>query len=360
MKQSFFPASQDDQTLIPLTDAIWKHRDSGPISQPPTAAKSDPREFQLVKLKSGEISVETMIYRPSELARRPLFIVNSIEFSMAPSVDFCEFMWEQGLQVIFIRRLGFGGTPGLPRVLLQAQNIRSGAAVATEAAILHQLISQLELKNVVLLGIGSGNPVCYRLCRLNSQITLSVFSNAVFNQDSWKGFRPAWFGAMLRQTVMTQNGFRIAARGLKFYMRKHSDNFFQQMLQKSKGDQKYVADNLADARIALDLQMKISSKIFFYDLTMSMREDPSLRDGYFDDIPAIVLSGLETTDEWLSETRREAERLNVPIVHADLGGMMVAYASREKLAEIIKCPSEYGASTIARPAAPPARSPKTQ
>ncbi|MEM7329414.1 MAG: hypothetical protein AAF437_11785 [Pseudomonadota bacterium] len=293
------------------------------------------REVALTALDGSSISMETMIYRSDEARRRPLVIVNSIEFPMPPSVEFCELMWENNLQVIFVRRLGFGGTPGLPLILLQEQTIRSGAAVSTEAALLHQLIVQLGLSDVVLLGIGSGNPICYRLCRINPNIKLSIFSNAVFNQDSWIGFRPAWFRAVLRQTVMTKSGFKIAAQGLRHYLRQSSIRYYDQVFSKSEGDRKYISNNLEDARAAIDLMRNIGSETFYYDLTMSMRKDESLKDGYFKDVPAVAFSGMETTDEWLSETRREAARLSIPIAFAERGGMLVAYAAPEKLLQII-------------------------
>lgn len=311
--------------------------DAGAVDALPNRWSTDARRrFDRIQLGSGGIEIETMIYRRSEAPRRPLLIVNSIEFPMAPSIEFCELMWKNGLQVVFIRRLGFGAMPELPSVLLTEENIRSGAAAATEAALLHQFIKQLNLKNVVLLGIGSGNPVCYRLSKLNQNIDISIFSNPVFNQDSWIGFRPAWFRAMLRQTVMTKNGFKVAAQGLRFYLRRNADTFHEQIFQKSKGDRAYIAENFSDTHDAIELMKQISSETFFYDLTMSMRPDPSLRDGYFEGHRAIVLSGLETTDEWLSETRREASRLAIPVQHAERGGMLVAYASPDTLLSIIK------------------------
>lgn len=297
---------------------------------------SNLRAFERVTLDQGAVQLEVMRYRRDEPAKRPLIIINSIEYPMPPSVPYCEQMWQSGLQVVFIRRLGFGGTRGLPKVLLSDVNIQNGAAVMTETAIVNQLIKTLSLKDAVLMGIGSGNPVCYRLASINSDISFSVFANPVFNQDSWIGFRPAWFRTMLRQSVMTKNGFRIATSGLKFYLKKNQKRFFEQMLQKSEADQNYVASNQADCVEATRLMCNITGETFHYDLSMSLRTDTFLKDGLFSNFDAVALCGPDTTEEWRTETVREATRLEIPIVRTPSGGMFAAYISPETVLETIE------------------------
>lgn len=297
--------------------------------------QADSRNFEMINPGLGSISIETMIYRQSETPRRPLVIANSIEYPMPPSVAFCELMWAHGLQVVFIRRMGYGRTPNLPRVLLTDANIRNGAATVTEASILARLLTELQLKSVVLLGIGSGNPTCYRLCKLYPDISVSIFSNPVFNQDSWIGYKPAWFRRMLRQTVSTKNGIRIAAKGLRFHIKRNPEAFFRQMLQKSSGDRSYTRDNKRDVLAAAELMQNLGNKTMYYDLAMSLRPDPALVDGYFAGSTAVALSGRETTEEWLSETRKETTRLSLPMIQVPNGGMFVAYASPTAILEIV-------------------------
>ncbi|MEP1142392.1 MAG: hypothetical protein ABJH52_01635 [Henriciella sp.] len=304
-----------------------------PTSEPNVA--SDPRVFELVRPSLGGIEVEVMSYVEGESDLRPLLILNSIEFPMPPSVSFCETMKQNGLRVVFIRRLGFGGTPGLPHVLLSRRNIDNGAACITEASIIAKTIKALDLKSVVLLGVGSANSLCYRLSCMSSEIALSIFSNPVFNQDSWVGFRPAWFRAVLRQTVMTKCAFWIGAKGLKFHLQKDPVSFFHQMLSKSLSDQQYLAENAKDFLAASKYMRRVEPETFFYDLSMSLRIDGFLKDRFFENLPAVALVGPETTAHWIKRTKSEAERLDIPIVHAPRGGMLVAYLCPDTILEII-------------------------
>jgi len=304
-----------------------------PVSEPNSS--DDPRVIELVRPALGSIEVEVMSYAEGDPNLRPLLILNSTEFPMPPSVSFCETMKQNGLRVIFIRRPGFGGTPGLPQVLLNTTNIENGAACITEASIIAKTIKALRLKNVVLLGVGSANPIFYRLCGMSPEIALSIFSNAVFNQDSWEGFKPAWFRAVLRQSVMTKGGFRIGAKGLKFSLRNGPISFFKQMLSKSVSDQEYLAENRADFVAASEYMRRVSAETFFYDLSMSMRVDEFLKDGLFEHRSAVVLAGPETTEQWIERTKSEAERLAISIVHAPRGGMFVAYLCPETILGII-------------------------
>lgn len=307
-------------------------------------ADQDPRSFDLLALGAGSIKLEVMTYAKGMPGLRPLLILNSIEFPMPPSVAFCELMKQHGLQVVFIRRPGFGGTPSLPLSLLSEANIKNGAASVTEASIIFQAISTLDLKDVIVLGVGSANPVCYRLCLMHPAISLSVFSNVVFNQGSWEGFRPVWFQSVLKQTVLTPGGFRIASRGLKFYLKRNPVRFFDQILVKSQGDQRYRKENEADFLSASHLMRNIEPETFFYDLSMSLWPDPFLRDGLFQGAAAVVMSGAESTPQWLERSDQEARRLSIPIVRAPRGGLLTAYVAPEHLLNIIH---DYSAQSAA-------------
>lgn len=311
--------------------------DQGSLPTSP-AANDDPRTFELIDTGFGSIQLEMMIYARATPGLRPLLVLNSIEFPMPPSVKFCEEMKQNGLQVIFLRRLGFGQTPSLPSIMLTKENIANGAAVMTEVSIIYQAITKMGWRDIVLLGIGSANPVCYRLGQMHPEISLSIFSNAVLNQDSWEGFRPIWFQAVLKQTVLTKSGFRIASSGLKFYLKNNPISFFNQLLEKSTTDRKYLKDNAADFIEASHVMRDVKAETFFYDLTMAMSEDRFLKDGLFSGSSAVLLAIPETNPEWLERTKEEAARLALPIARAPRGGMFAAYVSPDAVLAIIKDP----------------------
>ena len=55
----------------------------------------------------SNIALRVMIYRGYVSQLRPLVILNSIEYAMPPSIEFCELMWANGFQVIFVERPSF-------------------------------------------------------------------------------------------------------------------------------------------------------------------------------------------------------------------------------------------------------------
>lgn len=301
-----------------------------------TRGESDPRAFQLVAPGSGAILIEVMIYRQYVSDRRSLVIVSSVDYPMPPSEQFCDLMWDSGLQVIFIRRPGFGNSPELPGVLLRESEISNGAAVTTEAALLVKTLNKLQLKNVILIGLGTSNPVCLRLAKLSSEIELLICANPVFNQQILEVFNPVWFRTLLGLILKTRTGVKIAEVALKHQLRKDPLKFYQDVLEKCPGDWQYAQDNKADLLEACRLLLNVSPDTFLYDVRMSLLPDSTLRDDFFSDLNAVILSGQETSDEWKRQLNKEARRLGLQCTYAPSGDMLVPYVSPESLLDLIQ------------------------
>ena len=300
----------------------------------PTAP--DPRKMKRISIGETSIGADVMIFRGALTERQPLVIVNSLELPVPPSEAFCEQMWQAGYQVIFFRRIGFGGAPGLPTALLTEREVKNGAAVTAEAALLKLLIETLGLKQVALLGMGTSNPVCFRLSKLSPDVQFSVFSNPLFNEAVWDIIRPPWLQSMLRQTVGSRSGLKIAVMGLKATLKRSPMVFYRQFAQKSPGDGDYIAANADDFQTASKLLQNITPDTVFYDLRMSLIEDTLLEANYFDEIDAVILAGVETTKDWKRHIRKEADRLSLPVVFAPSGDLFVPYASPDSLLGILE------------------------
>jgi hypothetical protein len=311
------------------------HISAHEMNAEPAASIPDLHGEDLMAIGSGSLALRVVIHRTDISDRRPLVVINSVDYPMPPSEDFCERMWSEGYQVIFVERPGFGSSRGLPKELTKDYHIRSGAAVTTEAALILTLIRQLKLQDVVLLGMGSANPVCYRLARLCPEIELSIFSNAMFNQNIWGVFRPKWFQSMLRQTVSSKPGLYFATYGIKHQMRKAPLSFYRQLLQKSPGDLKYFEENKSDFVKGSRLFRNIEAATFNYDLKMSLTHDQTLHDRFFEEINAVILSGQETTDLWQEELQKEANRLGLPVEYAPSGDLYAPYASQDAFLKTI-------------------------
>jgi len=291
---------------------------------------------QIMHLNDSSIAMRVVIHREALSNKRPLVIVNSVDFPMPPSLSVREKLWMAGYQTIFIERPGFGSSRPLPDALLSDYLIKSGATVSAEAALLHTLLEQMQLKRIVLLGMGSGNPVCYRLAKMNANIDLSIFSNPMFNQNIWSVFRPSWFQRMLRETVVSRAGLKFAACGVKFQMRRAPLNFYRQILSKSPGDLRYLEANPDAFVSASRLFSNIEVDTFNYDLNMSLAEDEQLHDTFFAGLNAIIMTGEETTDVWKRELEAEATRLSLPVTYLPSGDLYAPYASPEGLIKTLR------------------------
>lgn len=296
----------------------------------------DARSIERIPLRDTAIEMEVFVHRDGTQGLSPLLIVNSIEFPIPPTLAFCEKMRAAGYQTVFVRRPGFGATPALPGALLTPKQVRNGAPSATEAALLNLLIETMELKGITLLGMGTSNPVCMRLAQLNPEIKFTVFANPLFNPAIWDVIKPSWLRRMIRQTLQTRSGLKIAVRGLKAILRRDPLWFYQQFAQKSRGDQAYVRANKADFKTSGVFLQSIEPDTFFYDLQSALIEethwDPALLDG----LEAVIFSGLETTPKWKKAIAEEAERLKLPIQFARSGDLFVAYASPDEFIDLLK------------------------
>lgn len=297
---------------------------------------NDPRSMQLIAPASGAIKLEVMIYRQGLTEHRPLVIFGSIDYPMPPSEAFCERMWAAGLQVIYVRRPGHGGTPGLPPALLSENGIRSGAAAAAEGALLAKLLCELGLRNMVLLSLGSANPVGFRVAGFSGEIGLMICANPVFNQPVLDVIKPAWFQSLLGLIIRTRTGVKLGLAGLKHQIRKDPIKFYKEYLSSSPGDWRYTLDNEHDFREACRLLLNVSADTLSYEVRMSLLPDRLLVDNYFAGKTVVILSGEEGTDTWKCDLKREAERLSLPLVKAPRGDILVPYVSPETLLGVIQ------------------------
>lgn len=300
------------------------------------AQSADLRGLQRVRLGDTSIELEVMIHGGTVSNLRPLLIINSIEFPMPPSHAFCEKMRKAGYQVVFVRRPGFGHTRPLPAILMSKQGVEQHAPIATEAALIKLLIENLQLKHVSLLGLGTSNSICLRLNQMSDAIDFTVFSNPLFNPAIWDVIRPPWLKRMIRQTVLSRSGLKIAVRGLRAVLRRDPIWFYRQFAQKSAGDIAYIDANVMDFRSAGTLLQQLEPDLYFYELRSALIDDTEWNPNICRNVNAVILSGAETTEKWKASIVAEADRLGLPIVFANAGDLFVPYASPNLLLEVLE------------------------
>lgn len=276
-----------------------------------------------------------MIYGETLSERTPLLILHSIEFPVPPSAEFCEMMWANDLQVVFIRRAGYGESSALPSPLMEDALLKNGATAIAEATMLRKLISDLDLSGAKLLAVGSANPVAYRLVQIASEIERAVFVNPIFNQTIWDVFSPVWFRNMLKQIISSKSGLSVTIQGMKVLLRRNPIAYYKHIFQKNLGDLEYVDNNRDDYIEAGRLALEISAQHLYYETHMCLAHDPLLKDQYFNGIDAAILIGAQTTDLWRAEMEGEAKRLSLPVFYAPHGDIFCAYASPDTLLQAL-------------------------
>lgn len=302
------------------------------------------RSFQIVRIGDLAIQFEVMIYGGEVLERQPLLILNSIEFPVPPSVEFCEIMWRGGYQPIFVLRPGYGLSSPLPQVLMEDEVVKSRATLAAEAALIRGLIKELALRDPVLLAMGSANPVAYRLVHMIPDLALAVFANPMFNQEIWKEFEPSWLRSMLQQVMTSRSSVRVANRGLLYSMRRDPVAFYKIIFQKCAGDIAYVEANSDDYVCAARRSQKTTSQMLYYDAISCLTSDDLLKDSYFDGVNAVAVAGAQASEFWRQQMAGEAERLGLPLALAPVGHLTSAFASPEALLDLIHGRAHSGLS----------------
>lgn len=294
------------------------------------------RSFQTIKVGERAFAFDTMIYGGAVGQKQPLLIFHSIEFAMPPSQAYCQLMWEAGLQVVFVRRPGYGNSSPLPDMMMAKGPVTSGATAIAEASMLRTLVDTLDLKNIILMAVGSSNPICYRLIHMMPELERVLFVNPIFNQDVMQVFHPAWFRGMLKQIISSKSGLHVADAGMKLLIKNDPIAWYRTILRKSPGDMAYVDAHARDYEQAGLIALETKAVMLYYDSIMCLTEDPLLKDGYFEGVNAAILIGSETTEHWRDGMAKEALRLDLPLHRASKGDVFCAYASPEDVLRILQ------------------------
>lgn len=84
------------------------------------------------------------------------------------------------------------------------------------------------------------------------------------------------------------------------------------------------------------LQARLDVPTFSFELRNTLLEDPILSDGCFRDVPALAVSGNETTRSWKDGIESEAERLGLPpVAYLSSGDMTVVFQSPDELFAVL-------------------------
>lgn len=283
---------------------------------PTWPASVDPFGRNVQRFHDDQASLEFTV--DGDLELRPLVILQSLEFCCWPTENFCQIAKAAGFRVISVRRPGFGANPPL-------------TCRESQVWLIRNFLEELELEDVILVGLGCSNPICAQVALSgDSRIGFSVYANCGFNYDQKGEFQPEWIAKALEQALTSPAGGRLSLMALKSSWGIFGQTWvFENLWRKSIGDIAYLRNNaeLMSEAITM-LQARLDVPTFTFELGNALHEDPLLSDGCFRDIPALAVSGTETTDSWKNGVESEASRLGLPpVAYLSSGDMSVVFQS---------------------------------
>lgn len=280
------------------------------------------RVWQTARVGPGGVAVEFMQFGADGL--RPVLFLHSLEYPNAPSWGFCVDAAREGFGTLVIRRPGFGASGRVGDVEVQAE-------------LITHFLDEAGLENVVLVAVGSGCPVGYRLAARCPRVTYSVYVNCVFNRDVMGEFRPQWIAPILAQAVQNPAGARLSLMAFRQAVGRFGANrFYENLCQKSSGDVAFVRTFHKDIAAGWEVGSAIHSDTFRDEIRYSLNDDPFLTDGVLKRVRGMALSGAETTETWRRGFEAEAKRVAIPFGYLPSGDIFAAYQSGPALLELLR------------------------
>ncbi len=280
------------------------------------------RVWQTARVGPRGVVTEFMQFGADGL--RPVLFLHSLEYPNAPSWGFCVDAARDGFGTLVIRRPGFGASGRVGDVEAQAE-------------LITHFLDEAGLENVVLVAVGSGCPVGYRLAARCPRVTYSVYVNCVFNRDVMGEFRPQWIAPILAQSIQNPAGARLSLMAFRQVAgRFGAKRFYETLCQKSDGDVAFVRTFHEDIATGWDVGSAIDSETFRDEIRYSLNDDPFLTDGVLTHVRGMALSGAETTESWRRGFEAEAKRLAIPFGYLPSGDIFAAYQSGPALLELLR------------------------
>lgn len=279
------------------------------------------RVWQTARVGPAKRQVEYMQFGEDGL--RPLIFLHSLEYPNCPAWGFCVDAAAAGFGTFAVRRPGFGASDRVGDVDEQVQ-------------LLTHFLDEAGLEDVIIVAIGSGCPVGYRLASATPRVTYSLYVNCVFNRDILGEFRPPWFGPLLAQALQNPAGARLSLEALRQIAKRFGAKwFYEAIAQKSPGDLSFVRDSMGDIEAAWGVGSVIHSDTFRHEMLYSLSDDPFLTDRVMAPLRGLALSGAETTHTWRAGFESEARRIGLPFGYLPSGDIFAAYQSGNALLEIV-------------------------
>ncbi|NBC21563.1 MAG: hypothetical protein GVY06_11065 [Alphaproteobacteria bacterium] len=280
------------------------------------------RFWQNAEVTPAGETVEFMQYGDEGL--RPFIILNSADYPGLPPQRFCQRLQAAGYCTIAVQRPGFGASTPAPTPEGQAR-------------ILNAFLERAGLADIVLMAMGSGVPIGYRLAELRDDIAVTLLANPTFNAEIFEELRPEWFARLVEQAMASPAMARASLTWIKGNARLFGHHqLFEKWYSKHPGDLEFLKahgdefDEVVSALLALDTQT------FRNEIIMSLQPDPFLTQGRFSGRDMLAISSEETSASWKRGFEAEVRRLGLSRAYLPAGDSFAPFLFPDRLVGLVE------------------------
>lgn len=280
------------------------------------------RNSTLSKLTASPNQVEYSRYGDPE--GRPLVILHSLEYGIAPPKDFVTQATEAGYCVYIPLRSGFGRTS-------------PASSTRAAAAILNDYISTLKLTNITVIALSTAAPTAIRLIEISHRIESVVFVNYAFNtKEKISHIKPVWLRGLLQFTLGSDESFKFAFRMSKSMLRIIGfKTFYRKIYQSCKEDLVYLEDNLESFKSAANLILSSKAESCRNDLVGAFLPNPIVERLLPLKVNAISIFGENTHGISLDPIKEATIKLGIPFHVLAKSGRNCVYQNPEEFFKIL-------------------------
>jgi DNA-binding CsgD family transcriptional regulator len=313
-----------------LTDVVSSAHEIIALHYEKRLPVSQAREWHLPIQRNSNISNLPIDSKRVEFSRygalnaKPLMVLHSLEYGVAPPRAFIEEANRAGYCVYLPMRAGFGRTSNAESTRLSA-------------SLLNEFISILGLKDIKLVALSTAAPTAIHLIERCDRIESAIFVNYGFDtKDKIDNIKPDWLRGLLKFGVGSDAGYRFAFHMTKRMLRMIGyKNFYRRIYQGCKEDLDFLEDNLDIFKASANLILSAKPEAVREDLTASFIDNPTLDPALLKNFDVISIFGEHTHGISLGPMKLATEKLGIPFYAISNTGRNCIYQNPMSFFQII-------------------------
>lgn len=262
------------------------------------SAKTGERSARHIALETPGQNMEYRRYGAS--TGRPVMVLHSLEYGYVPSEAMVDAARDQGANLIFPIRPGFGATTAT-------------SSIEDAARALVEFIRVLDLQDVVLIGLSTAAPLTLAVQDGNSRIGQTLLVNYGLNvDDKLQAIQPNWIRGMLRMSLSSAASFAFGARTVSSMIRTFGGvRFYRMLYRNQETDQTYLETNSETFQLNADYIARADRTNVHLDIKSAFLPNPAIEDLLSRAKSVSVINSTDQHGVGPEASKADAERLGV-------------------------------------------------